>query len=100
VPYLLNDEWELCHTTQSEFVRRWNHATARNLPELEAIDQAAEKFNRRRLRLSYKAHKFLEDLNREIELGWTGDSQTNFLLGRITLRSYIFGMCCTRNNRH
>ncbi|MEP0919750.1 hypothetical protein NC981_23260 [Leptolyngbya sp. DQ-M1] len=29
-------------------------------------------------------------MNAEIELGWTGAGQTNRLLGRITMRSYIF----------
>jgi hypothetical protein len=38
-----------------------------------------------------KADKFLNDLNAEIEQGWTGPGQTNRLLGRIAMRSYIFG---------
>jgi hypothetical protein len=33
----------------------------------------------------------LNDLNAEIEQGWTGPGQTNRLLGRIAMRSYIFG---------
>jgi hypothetical protein len=33
----------------------------------------------------------LNDLNVEIEQGWTGAGQTNRLLGRIAMRSYIFG---------
>ncbi|MBE9099797.1 hypothetical protein [Vacuolonema iberomarrocanum] len=41
--------------------------------------------------LSQPASKFLDDLNTEIEQGWTGHGQTNRLLGRIAMRSYIFG---------
>ncbi|MEL7228219.1 MAG: hypothetical protein AAGL17_26160, partial [Cyanobacteria bacterium J06576_12] len=40
--------------------------------------------------LSNKASKFLDDLNTEIEEGWTDCGQTNRLLGRITMRSFIF----------
>lgn len=42
-------------------------------------------------RLSNKAEKFLNDLNAEIAIGWTGGGQTNRLLGRITMRAYVFG---------
>ncbi len=38
----------------------------------------------------WKSRKFINDLNAEIELGWTGHGQTNRLLGRITMRAYIF----------
>ncbi|MEM9093238.1 MAG: hypothetical protein AAGC93_31495, partial [Cyanobacteria bacterium P01_F01_bin.53] len=37
-----------------------------------------------------KAYKFLNDLNAEIEQGWTDHGQTNRLLGRITMRTYVF----------
>jgi len=46
---------------------------------------------RRQFRVTGKADKFLNDLNAEIEQGWTGPGQTNRLLGRIAMRSYIFG---------
>ena len=37
-----------------------------------------------------RAINFSRTLNTEITLGWTGSGQTNYLLGRITLRTYIF----------
>jgi hypothetical protein len=55
---------------------------------MERILKAAR---RRQFRVTGKADKFLNDLNAEIEPGWTGSGQTNRLLGRIAMRSYIFG---------
>lgn len=99
--YLLNEDWQLVQTTpmggsvealRRRFVDEWVFCSARNDPDMKAIEWAAEKFKRRRRRsLSFKANKFLEDLNQEIEPGWTGHGQTNQILGRITLRAYVFG---------
>ncbi len=49
-----------------------------------------KQLKRERYQVSTKAEKFINDLNAEIELGWTGPGQTNYLLGRITMREYIF----------
>jgi hypothetical protein len=49
-----------------------------------------KQYKRRPFRISGKADQYLNDLNAEIEMGWTGPGQTNRLLGRITMRSYVF----------
>lgn len=90
--YMVNEWWELIHTTPEAFVKEWEFASRRNSPDYRAIEWGAAKYNqRRRKALSFKAQKFLEDLNQCIEPGWSGHGQTNFLLGRITLRAYVFG---------
>lgn len=88
--YLLSKEWELTHTTQAEFVRRWTFVAARNQVDEAAVSQLVDQGRRKQTRISKQAEKFLNDLNAEIERGWTGSGQTNRLLGRITMRSYIF----------
>ena len=90
--YLIDENWQLTHTTPEKFVKEWEFTQRRNAPDYRAIEWGAGKFNQRRRRaLSFKAQKFLEDLNQCIEPGWSGYGQTNFLLGRITLRAYVFG---------
>ena len=54
-------------------------------------DRALERLKRNKYALSTKAESFLNDLNADIETGWTGSVQTNRLIGRIAQRSYIFG---------
>jgi len=88
--YLLDSDWQLAYTTQAEFVRRWQFVAGRNQVETDAIDQVVKQARGKQLRISRQAQKFLNDLNAEIERGWTGSGQTNRLLGRITMRSYIF----------
>ncbi len=41
-------------------------------------------------RLFKNTAKFLSDLDTEIDAGWTGLGQTNYLLGRLTMREYVF----------
>jgi len=53
----------------------------------QVLQTRKRKFYRR---LSKNAAKFIGDLDTEIEAGWTGPGQTNYLLGRRTLRAYIF----------
>lgn len=91
--YLLDEDWNPILSTPEMFCYRWEWSgVLRNQPDLRTIKWAAEKFGKiRRRRLTYKAQKFLEDLNQCIDPGWTGYGQTNFILGRITLRSYVFG---------
>ena len=88
--YLLDSDWQLAYTTQAEFVRRWQFVAGRNQVDIDAVDQVVNQARRKQLRISRQAEKFLNDLNAEIERGWTGSGQTNRLLGRITMRSYIF----------
>lgn len=90
--YLLGDDWNLAHTSQGEFVRRWRWCAERNRPNLKAIQWAHSKVRQKRhRRLSFKASQFLKDLNSCVEPGWTDYGQTNWLLGRVTLRAYVFG---------
>jgi hypothetical protein len=89
--YLLNEAWELTYSDQSVFVQRWQLAARCNDVRASVIKQILQVARRQHYGFSGKADKFLNDLNSEIEAGWTGHGQTNYLLGRIAMRSYIFG---------
>ncbi|BAU16140.1 hypothetical protein LEP3755_67070 (plasmid) [Leptolyngbya sp. NIES-3755] len=88
--YLLNDEFQSIWSTQHTFVEHWQFAQCRNDLDTQLLKQILKQAKRRLFRVSGKAEKFINDLNAEIELGWTGYGQTNRLLGRITMRAYIF----------
>lgn len=89
--YILSDAWELTNSNQTTFVQHWRFAQRRNDVSAKALQQVLKAARRKRYTLSGKADKFLNDLNADIEPGWSDFGQTNFLLGRITMRSYIFG---------
>lgn len=89
--YLLNEDWQCIHSTRRTFVERWVFTASRNLVDVKTIEHYVKLGRWRQYGLSGKADKFLNDLNTEIELGWTGYGQTNYLLGRIALRAYVFG---------
>ena len=88
--YLLNDDLEPIWTDQTTFVDQWRQCQGRNNLSNETLQQIIRQKKRRSYRLSNKADKFLNDLNAEIEQGWTDNGQTNRLLGRITMRTYVF----------
>ena len=88
--YLLNHEFQPIWSTQQVFVQQWQFAQHRNDLDTKLLKQILKQAKRKFFRISGKADKFVNDLNAEIELGWTGPGQTNRLLGRITMRSYIF----------
>lgn len=88
--YLLNADLQPIWSTQHMFVERWQFAQSRNDLDTKTLKQILKQAKRRLFQVSGKAEKFINDLNAEIELGWTGYGQTNRLLGRITMRSYIF----------
>ncbi|EKU96878.1 hypothetical protein Lepto7375DRAFT_0798 [Leptolyngbya sp. PCC 7375] len=88
--YLLNDDLEPIWTDQTTFVEQWRQCQSRNNLSNETLQQIIKQKKRRSYRLSNKADKFLNDLNAEIEQGWTDHGQTNRLLGRITMRTYVF----------
>lgn len=88
--YLVNSEYQPIWSTQHTFVQQWHLAQDRNEIDTDRIKQILKQAKRRHFRISGKADKFLNDLNAEIELGWTSYGQTNRLLGRITMRAYIF----------
>jgi len=89
--YLLADDWNPRFTSQQEFVRSWEQVAQRNDLQTEYLESLVSQARRFQQGLSRPASKFLDDLNTEIAQGWTGHGQTNRLLGRIAMRSYIFG---------
>ena len=88
--YLLNQDFQPIWSNQDRFVEQWHLVQSRNTIDQPAIKRILRQVKRRHFRISNKADKFINDLNTEIELGWTGSGQTNRLLGRITMRTYIF----------
>jgi hypothetical protein len=88
--YLLNDQLEPIWSDEHNFVQQWHMAADRNDLDVRAFQKMLHQSKRKSYRVSGKGDKFLQDLNTEIALGWTGFGQTNYLLGRITLRTYIF----------
>jgi hypothetical protein len=92
--YLMNASFEVIAGEREDFARRWHFAAGRNdvtAPNLQAI---AKRLQRSEYKLTKSSLKFLGDLDAEIEPGWTGQGQTNKLLGRIAMRGYIFGHIC------
>ena len=89
--YLLNNDLQPIASSQAAFVRQWHLAASRNDINAKVLKQTIQQARRETYRITGKADKFLNDLNAEIEPGWTGRGQTNRLLGRIAMRSYIFG---------
>lgn len=89
--YILSDDWELTNSNQTTFVQQWRLAQRRNDISAKTLQQVLRAARRKRYSLSGKADKFLNDLNADIEVGWSGSGQTNYILGRIAMRSYIFG---------
>ncbi len=88
--YLLNLDFQPIWSDRTTFVQQWHFARSRNTINSGAIKRILKQFRRQQFRISGKADKYLNDLNAEIELGWTGHGQTNRLLGRIAMRSYVF----------
>ena len=88
--YLLDNDFQPVWSDQHTFVDHWQFAQRRNTVERKTLQRLLKQFQRKQYRISGKAEKFVNDLNAEIELGWTGAGQTNRLLGRITMRAYIF----------
>lgn len=88
--YVLDRDFQPTWSDQSYFVQQWELAQHRNMVETPTIRRILKQVKRKHYRISGKADKFINDLNAEIELGWTGSGQTNRLLGRITMRAYIF----------
>ncbi|MBD2068928.1 hypothetical protein H6F93_15595 [Leptolyngbya sp. FACHB-671] len=88
--YLLNEAWQPIWGTSQTFVAQWQLSQGRNDIDSKTLKQILKQAKRKHFGISGKAEKFINDLNAEIELGWTGYGQTNRLLGRITMRAYIF----------
>ncbi|GAP99866.1 hypothetical protein [Leptolyngbya sp. NIES-2104] len=88
--YLLNRDLEPIWSTQQQFAEQWKFAQQQNELDSQLFKRILKQAKHRLLHISGKADKFIADLNAEIELGWTSSGQTNRLLGRITMREYIF----------
>lgn len=89
--YLLNESFEATAAGQTAFATKWHLTAAGNVLDEGLLDEVVKAAVRKNYYVSGKAEKFLNDLNADIEIGWTGKGQTNFLLGKIAARSYIFG---------
>jgi hypothetical protein len=88
---LLNQNLEpLLWSDRDTFAQHWQRAQHRNQVDQVSI-QRLVKTRRQKFAITTSAEKFLNDLNAEIQEGWTDDGQTNRILGRIAMRSYIFG---------
>lgn len=88
--YLLDQNFQPVWSTQQNFVQKWKFSQVQNDIQASVIRQVLKQLKRYRYMVSTKADKFINDLNAEIEVGWTDHGQTNYLLGRITMREYIF----------
>ncbi|MEP0914176.1 hypothetical protein NDI45_25035 [Leptolyngbya sp. GB1-A1] len=88
--YLLNADFQPIHTSRARFVQQWKFAEGRNDLDSRRLKQVLKQAKRRRYIVSGKAQKFLNDLNAEIEPGWTGAGQTNRILGKIACRARVF----------
>ena len=88
--YILNDELQPVNSSPIYFVRMWQACQRRNVLNSRRIKTLLKQAKQISYQLSNKASKFLDDLNTEVEEGWTGYGQTNRLLGRITMRSFVF----------
>ncbi|MDX5437897.1 MAG: hypothetical protein LPK03_11920, partial [Pontibacter sp.] len=89
--YLLDSQLEPVSSSPDRFVELWHYAAARNSLTSKTVSRILKAAQRQQYRVTAKAEKFLNDLNAEIEMGWTGPGMTNRLLGRIAMRSYVFG---------
>lgn len=89
--YLLNADYQLTNANDEMFCQRWQFCTLKNDVQTAVLKRAIRRRRRKHDRLSHRASKFLNDLNCCIDLGWSSHGQTNLILGRIALRSYVFG---------
>lgn len=88
--YLLDADFQPIWSDRSRFVEQWQLVQSQNALDKATLKQILKQAKRKQYRVSGRADKFLNDLNTEIEQGWTDYGQTNRLLGRITMRTYIF----------
>ncbi len=88
--YLLNQDFQPIWGDRHTFIEQWRICQSQNFIETAKLHQILKQNRQQQRQISGKAAKFLNDLNTEIEAGWTGSGQTNYLLGRITMRAYIF----------
>ncbi|GAB4380957.1 MAG: hypothetical protein Kow00121_38350 [Elainellaceae cyanobacterium] len=88
--YLLNQDFQPIWSNRTLFVQQWRFAQTQNSLNSCLLKRLLRQAKRRADQVSGRAEKFLQDLTAEIEQGWTGLGQTNRLLGRIAMRTYVF----------
>jgi len=88
--YLLDADFQPVWSDPHRFSAQWHHCLQRNDVRPRTLQSLLKQFRPGYTRLSRRADQFLQDLNAEIDQGWTGHGQTNRLLGRIALRCYVF----------
>jgi hypothetical protein len=88
--YVLNADLAKTWSDRDSFAAQWSQVQKRNQVDPAAIKRLL-KTRSRKFGVTTSAEKFLNDLNAVIEAGWTDHGQTNFILGRVAMRSYIFG---------
>lgn len=88
--YILNEDWAPIYSNQAFFVSQWNFARRRNVLDRQMIKRVQKKAQWQQSQVRGKAQKFLNDLNIEIEPGWTASGQTNWILGKIACRERVF----------
>ena len=88
---ILNSDFQPIVTSSDLFVSQWMFCANQNTTTIADLKLAIDTHVRRKTKLSTTGAKFLQDLECEVEPGWTGPGQTNHLLGRIALLGYCFG---------
>ncbi len=88
--YLLDSGYSVIWSDRDQFVQCWQFAQRRNSLDKSRLETINRQNRQKNYRISGKTDKFINDLNTEIETGWTDYGQTNRLLGRIAMREYIF----------
>ena len=93
--YLVDSDFQPIWSDPEQFAVKWHSVAAQNILDTAVLKRIIKQVKRCCYHISGKADKFINDLNAEIEPGWTGSGQTNYLLGRITMRAYIFNHVLT-----
>lgn len=88
--YLLNVDLQPIWSSSDTFVRQWHSVRQANTLETKTLARYLKQTWQGFQPISGGAKKFIQDLNAEIEAGWSSYGQTNRLLGRIAMRTYIF----------
>ncbi|MBD3886405.1 hypothetical protein IFO70_32485 [Phormidium tenue FACHB-886] len=89
--YLLNEDWQPVFTSQIDFVRQWQLNQKRNAVSLSQLKRLAQSAQRKTYKkIKADGQKYLNDLNQDIEAGWTGSGQTQFIVGKIANRERVF----------
>lgn len=89
--YVLGQDYDRIGHSHWDFVSSWRWAEARNEVTEGKLSHVLKFYRRRKYTITSKGAKFLQDLDAEIEIGWTGHHQTNLILGRIAMRGRVFG---------